>query len=474
MQTKLTRRQIIRSGAAVSLVAGTQILWQTPALADFAVGPTLRRNASSMAADDPILRGYRRAIAAMRALPSENPCSWFYQAAIHGTTDPRNLTAWNTCHTDPQFFWAWHRMYLYWFERIVRKHSGMYDWAVPYWDWANSAERSLPTAFRDSTSLLFDATRNAGVNGGTPLSASLATSVASAMTSLNYFTTQSSMNGPHGSVHVAISGNMGSVSSAAQDPIFWAHHAQVDRLWNLWLAQGGGRSSPVGDTSWKTSTYTFFDECCQPVTMKGCDVLRAARQLSYTYEGEPTQIDQYCPRIFRPDIFDFTILTRFRRVIQLRRIPVRIPLPPPPDPEVRRRLVQALQSSEQNLAILIRGIEAETQPGISWEVHVGPPRFTPNARSLAGIFALFSAGLKDRRQHYHPAEFLFPIENSIRGLDPTRLEVILVPVSGLQDGVPVQPRVPVTVGEVAVVVDAPMPPPPREEQEKLRREEETR
>jgi tyrosinase len=474
METKLSRRQIIKSGAAVAAVAGTQILLGTPALADFAAGPTLRRNAFSMVASDPILRGYRRAIAAMRALPDENPCSWFYQAAIHGTTDPRNLTAWNTCHTDAQFFWAWHRMYLYWFERIVRKYSGMYDWAIPYWDWANSAERSLPAAFRDSSSLLFDSTRNASVNGGTPLSTSLGTSVATAMTLLDYFNAQSSVNGPHGSVHGAISGNMGFVSSAAQDPIFWVHHAQVDRLWNLWLAQGGGRSSPVGNTSWKSSTYTFFDECCQPVTMKGCDVLRAARQLSYAYEGEPTQFDQYCPRIFRPDVIDLAIVTRLRRFIQLRRIPVRIPLPPPPDPEARRRMIQALQSGEQNLAILIRGIEAETQPGISWEVHVGPPRFTPNPRSLVGIFALFGAGLRDRRHHYRPAEFVFAVENSIRGVDPARLEVVFVPVSGLQESGRVEPRVPVTVGEVALIVDAPAPLPPREEQERLRREEHIR
>lgn len=474
METKLSRRQIIKSGAAVAAVAGTQIVLGTPALADFAAGPTLRRNASGMTASDPILRGYRRAIAAMRALPDENPCSWFYQAAIHGTTDPRNLTAWNTCHTDPQFFWAWHRMYLYWFERIVRKYSGMYDWAIPYWDWANSAERSLPATFRESTSLLFDSTRNATVNGGNPLSTGLGTSVANAMTLLDYFNAQSSVNGPHGSVHGAIGGNMGFVNSAAQDPIFWVHHAQVDRLWNLWLAQGGGRSSPVGDTSWKASTYTFFDECCQPVTMKGCDVLRAARQLSYAYEGEPTQVDQYCPRIFRPDLIDLGILTRWRRFIQLRRVPIRIPLPPPPDPESRRRLIQSLQSGEQNLAILIRGVEAETQPGISWEVHAGPPRFTPNPRSLVGMFALFGAGLRDRRHHYRPAEFVFAIENSIRGVDPARLEIVFVPVSGLQDGGRVEPRAPVTVGEVALVVDAPMPMPPREEQEKLRREEGSR
>ena len=56
-----------------------------PALAAYAAGPTVRRNAFTMAVNDPILVGYRKAITAMKALPTNNPCSWTYQAAIHGT-----------------------------------------------------------------------------------------------------------------------------------------------------------------------------------------------------------------------------------------------------------------------------------------------------------------------------------------------------------------------------------------------------
>ena len=475
METRIDRRSLLKTGAAASIVAGTQFFMGIPALADYAAGPTLRRNASTMTASDPILRGYRRAIRAMRALADDNPCSWFYQAAIHGTNDPRNLPSWNTCHTQSNFFWAWHRMYLYFFERIVRKYSGMYDWAIPYWDWTNAGERSLPAPFRVSSSLLFDGTRNAGVNAGDPLSSSLATSVTNAMTSLDYFNAQSGVNGPHGSVHIAVSGNMSGFATAAQDPIFWVHHAQVDRLWNLWLAQGGGRSSPVGDTGWRNSTYTFFDECCQPVTMNGCAVLRAAKQLSYAYEGEPPQVNQYCGR-FIAEILDVTILALLRRQLVLERLPVRIPLLPREARDAGRRLAEISRTPERNVALRLGNVEADRQPGVSWEVHVGPAGFTPNERSLVGIFALFGAGLRDRRQHYHPAEFVFPIGAAIRGLDPARLEVAFVPVSGLQrrGGLEaVQPRSPVRIGEVALILDAPMPQPPREEQERLRRQEDS-
>ncbi|HEX8262408.1 MAG TPA: tyrosinase family protein [Allosphingosinicella sp.] len=478
MDSKISRRNLLKAGAAFTVVGGAQVFTSVPALADFAAGPTVRRNASTMAANDPILRGYRRAIQRMRALPNNNPCSWFYQAAIHGTTDPSNLPSWNTCHTDPSFFWAWHRMYLYFFERIVRKYSDQYDWAIPYWDWTNPAERALPAPFRDSSSPLYDASRNPGVNAGNPLSSSLGTSVNNAMTLLDYFNTQSSVSGPHGTVHVTVGGNMQSTLSAAQDPIFWAHHAEVDRIWNLWLAQGGGRSSPIGNATWRNTTYTFFDECCQPVQMKGCDVLRAALQLSYTYQGEPPQVNQYCPIIWNPQIFDVAVLAQSKTAIQLGGRPIRVPLLARDARAAAGRLREAARTGERNIALQIRNVEAESQPGISWEVHVGRRGFTPDARSLVGIFALFGAGLRDRKEHYHPAEFTFPIAKAIRGLDPATLEVTFVPVSGMEGEAAVaatalQPRTPVRIGEVAILVDAQMPQAPRDEQERLRKQEQS-
>jgi tyrosinase len=475
MESRIDRRQLLKTGAAASIVAGSQFFLGVPALADYAVGPTVRRNASTMAANDPILRGYRRAIRAMRLLPNSNPCSWFYQAAIHGTTDPSNLPSWNTCHLDSNFFWAWHRMYLYFFERIVRKYGAMYDWAIPYWDWGNPAERALPAPFRVATDAqLFDASRDPGINGGGLLSLNLGTSVNNAMTSLNYFNAQSGVSGPHGTVHGAVDGNMCCVVTAALDPIFYVHHAYVDRLWNRWLAQGGGRSSPVGDTTWRNTTYTFFDECCQPVSLKGCDVLRAALQLSYSYEGEPPQVNQYCPRVFSAQILEATILSRLGRAIVLEREPVRIPLLPREPGDAGRRLIEISRSAQRNVALRIGDVEADRAPEISWEVHVGRAGFIPNPRTLVGIVSLFGAGLRDRPRHFHPAEFVFPINRAIRGLDPATLEVTLVPTTGRERDAREQalrPRSPIRIGEISIIVDAPLPQPPREEQERLRREE---
>ena len=58
---------------------------------------------------------------------------------------------------------------------------------------------------------------------------------------------------PHNQLHFAIGGVvgreelpaettgglMGSVPTAAFDPVFWVHHANVDRLWRVWECQAG-------------------------------------------------------------------------------------------------------------------------------------------------------------------------------------------------------------------------------------------
>jgi tyrosinase len=481
METKLNRRRLLKTGVIALLGGAAQPFTGIPALAAYAVQPTLRRNAFTMAENDPILKGYRTAIAAMKALPANNPCSWTYQAAIHGTTVTPTQIAWNTCHTDSRFFWSWHRMYLYWFERIVRKHSGMYDWALPYWDWANPAQRQLPPAFRTAGSALHDPSRNAAMNDGTgSIATSFGTAVADANVLLDYYNSQSAINGPHGGIHGAVAGNMCCVISAAQDPIFWLHHANVDRQWNLWLAQGGGRSNPIADAVWRNTSFTFFDECCVQVKMTGCEVLRAAKQLSYAYECEPPQVEQYCPRTWSPRIVDIESILRLRKQFTLSKQSVSVPIyNEGADIKVLgAKLVEIAEAPGKTAVLQVKGVEAESDPGASWEVYVGPAGFKPNPKSpyFVGVLTLFGAGLKTRKEHYHPAEFTYPIDTAILGAGgEATLQVTFVPISGVEVGgrpQPAQVRADVTIAEIGIVVDVAMPQPPKDEQQKLRRDEE--
>lgn len=67
-------------------------------------------------------------------------------------------------------------------------------------------------------------------------------------------------------------GDMGSVATAAFDPIFWAHHVMLDRIWYLWQLDHGTNTIP----------QAYLDKPLAPFALKVSDVLDV-RQLGYEY-----------------------------------------------------------------------------------------------------------------------------------------------------------------------------------------------
>ena len=321
-------------------------------------------------------------------------------------------------------------MYLYWFERIVRKMANDPCWALPYWNWSSSTERRLPAPFRDPSSVLYTANRDAAMNDGTGSLPPFDVDYGTAFAITDFTNASSSLEGtPHGAVHVDIGGWMGSVPTAAQDPIFYLHHCNIDRLWNLWLAQGGGRVDPLPDAAWRNTQFTFFDENGQAVKMTGCEVVRAAQQLGYAYEGEPAQVNEYCGRVLK---FPVAILRTL--LLQLPNPPVVLgPKPVTVTIDVRAlsaRITTAMRLPTQTLLFELEDVTADRQPGVVWEVYVGAraeglKRDSTNA-TYVGNIALFGNGIRSESHHgFKPAHFAFPIERALavalrqqRGLIP--------------------------------------------------------
>ena len=53
----------------------------------------------------------------------------------------------------------------------------------------------------------------------------------------------------HFAGHSGVGGDMSDIFSSSQDPVFYLHHAQLDRLWTLWqLADPQSRTYQVSDT----------------------------------------------------------------------------------------------------------------------------------------------------------------------------------------------------------------------------------
>ena len=461
MNRDLTRRQfLLATGAAasVSLINSPISLFDRAEAAEL----TVRRDAGHMSADDPVLVSYQKAIKAMKALSPRDPRSWTYQAAIHGTLTTPIQSAWNTCQHGNYFFWSWHRMYLYWFERIVRRFAHDPCWALPYWNWSATTARQLPAPFRDPQSELFVSNRRAAMNGGGSLPPGHV-DYAPAFSFADFSNASTSLEGtPHGAIHVDVGGWMGSVSTAAQDPIFYLHHCNIDRLWNLWLAQGGGRTDPTGDAAWVKQRFTFFNENGKHVEMTGCQILRAVDELHYVYEGESIQVKQYCsPKFVEPPV-DF--------------VEERLAVPPIPpvtlssEPTtisidlqaLNNKIQPLLESTTDQIALELQGVEAESAPGVVWDVFVGlPDGAAPDSQSpfFVGSVALFGTGIRsEATKEFRPARFIFPIKQALaasRQKNAEQLPVRFVPQGVLVEGKPLPPdlKSAVRIGRIGIMVE---------------------
>src|SRR5260370_28928564 len=93
---------------------------------------------------------------------------------------------------------------------------------------------------------------------------------------------------PHGAVHCAVTtggcptcGLMGSVPAAALDPIFYAHHTNIDRLYECWL-QGDEPGRLPSNATQLNTVFTFVDADGSTVDRRVRDMLTTT-QLGYTY-----------------------------------------------------------------------------------------------------------------------------------------------------------------------------------------------
>ncbi|MBV8281964.1 MAG: tyrosinase family protein [Candidatus Eremiobacteraeota bacterium] len=466
LKRRVNRRRFLKlTGATAVAAVVSEPLFAIEALA----APLTRHNISGLTASSKIIKSYEKAIGVMQALSISNPSDptgWIYQAEIHGCPQPPAHTAWGTCQHN-QFFWAWHRMYLYWFERIIRKKSGDADWTLPFWAWDTPSERHIPPLFRDPTSKLFSSDRVDKMNDGTGHLGATDTDVSGALSD-TYFTStmgggaNDDIQGPHGYVHVKVGKGFADFSKTAKDPLFWLHHCNVDRLWQVWRSKHGG-SDPTGDASWTGQTFTFFDENGKQLTMTGCDVLNTATQLKYQYEGVSNPLAEPCPNTvhvvpptFAP--FPFT----FPPIPPLAAQPVHIPLPIPP--ELQRQLLNIVADPTKTVYLQLADLTADVQPGVTWATFVGPqsaPRpavlsgkvpADPQSPFYVGSVYLFGHGIKNELPNM-PTLLSFPLNRALAASSDRPLYLTFV-AQGIVVGnaMVTQVNANVKIGKASIVV----------------------
>lgn len=394
----------------------------------------------------------RRGVATMMARSANDPRSWSYQTNIHGTASPAALPL-NSCQHGSYFFLAWHRMYLYHFERILRQASGDPNFALPYWNYTHPTQRALPLPYRqpaDSTiNPLYVSARQ--MNDGSLLPES-AVSIATAFAATNFSSPTGSGQSfggqrlsqpsheasppgllertPHNTIHVLVGGSTGwmaSVATAARDPIFWLHHANVDRLWKRWLDQGGGRSNPPpSDTVWRRTPFTFINENGQQVVLTGEQILNTVTQLGYRYDDDPAAMALAAPEPPRgstgtpsdplaqqsPPRLPESAALYDRRVDLDIRLPVRVVVPFENDAAARIEQALtagspgppgALDAGARRLMLNLEHIEYDRPPGVYWEIYINLPEHErnpdPQGPHFAGTLALFAMKSHDGASH---------------------------------------------------------------------------
>ncbi len=166
---------------------------------------------------------------------------------------------------DGRNFLAWHRQYLLRFEQRLRQVDSSV--ALPYWDWI--ADRSIPSRL-DTPQLRSEW----GIRRDwDPDLLPEAAEIDAILERKRFRGFQIRLETVHGWVHVAVGGTMRTSSSPA-DPLFWLHHANIDRLWAKWQ-RAHPRQAPSNR-----------DEVLAPPPIFGNTVesVLRIRELGYRYE----------------------------------------------------------------------------------------------------------------------------------------------------------------------------------------------
>ena len=124
-------------------------------------------------------------------------------------------------------FLPWHRYFIWSYENHIKNSNAGLTLSIPYWDFA--VDRSFPTQLTDPALLA-----NWGIKRQPLDSTKLPTSadIAAVLASSTFAQFQSKIINIH--AQIGLSGSTASMYSL-RDPLFFLHHAFLDKLFDQWL-----------------------------------------------------------------------------------------------------------------------------------------------------------------------------------------------------------------------------------------------
>ncbi len=171
-----------------------------------------------------------------------------------------------TAHRYPEFL-PWHREYLWTFENRLRHERP--DVTLPYWNWVE--DRTIPPRLAKASEW--------GVTRGMDADDSVGdykAEVNDAFAQQTFRGFHSSINSPHGGIHIDVggmSGEMGNIMRSPEDILFWLHHCFLDKLWADWQVDNPNAEPDMPKQLLPESLFTHT----------GNDVLKI-NNMGYSYE----------------------------------------------------------------------------------------------------------------------------------------------------------------------------------------------
>jgi hypothetical protein len=454
--------------------------------------PRPRMRLEDFVQDEMRLESLKRGVAVMKARKPSEPGSWFYQGAIHAVTEEAIQAAldqdpnvanvdqarfWNRCPHNGESsadFLIWHRAYIFYFENFLREASGDPTFSLPYWNYTELSQRQFPQHFADDDAdPVTQAPRNplyshrreqAFAFGLYQLSEGVAgtgvifsetdffgltedTGFAGGVSDSNVRTKGRIERQPHDLMHFAIggaigtgetdtgeatSGMMASVATAAFDPIFWVHHANIDRLWTVWdcLLNPVRSWGKVPPKEWLEDKPWFFNDVGGGVRNHSRIYYIDRRSLNVAYDSDsldckplsatnPLSLASVetgvAPLSVSEEVKSFAFKAEAGRVDKKIRVSpdqlvsTKVPLSSLPElggGSMKSNVLSAQAGTPLRLVLDLMGIEIEGVTSVGYDVYVNLPADQTPARtskSYVGTVSLFGSNHSHGEHNGHGA-----------------------------------------------------------------------
>jgi hypothetical protein len=310
-----TRRNVLIGASCVALATAGPF---SPTLG----AVNTRRNIADVEKDPGALQALRDAIDVLRKKDDygKRPAidGWFALATTHSQL----CFGASGIHEIHYGWWflPWHRAYLIHVERALQEAINEPSLTLPYWDWVTTPqlpksvfEQNYRKGNETRINPLFDDQRYGPVGQGGAVSFTDLGAPRKSELELIAIDTFENFAGaqpdgkqtkrpgflegtPHTYIHRAIgydqpNNRVGllTVGMAPLDPSFFLHHANVDRLWTMWMKAGGRRANP-NDPAWREHRFAFPEfKTFKLVDYRIADLLNTEKSDGhYRYDREDT------------------------------------------------------------------------------------------------------------------------------------------------------------------------------------------